>query len=122
MGFLLLAPGDVSLDELATSLNVSRASISTETRRLAQIGILERRSRPGDRRDYYTISPNGLTHALEARLVSMRRFQVLLQEADSLADAPEVTERLDAWNAAYREMLAAVEGVLAELRRQQPRL
>ena len=57
-GYLLLNPGECSLEDLSSALGVSRASVSNDARRLAQMGLLERRSRPGDRRDYYSISPD----------------------------------------------------------------
>ena len=116
LGYLLITPGDCSLEDLASELGVSRASVSNDARRLAQIGILERRSRPGDRRDYYTISPEGFRHSVEGRIENMRRFHGLIDEARELAgDSPEMQERLAAWDEAHRLMLGAFEGILAEL-------
>src|SRR5215203_5426907 len=49
-------PETQSLADIATALGVSRASASTSTRLLEQVGLLERTILPGDRRDYYRIS------------------------------------------------------------------
>ena len=117
-GFLLVTPGECSLDGMAEALGVSRASVSTEARRLAQIGIIERVSRPGDRRDYYLISPTGLARFLEGRVRSLRQFHAVLDEGRRLPQAsPEVRARLAAWDDAHQRILAAMTEVLAALER-----
>ena len=115
-GHLLVTPGECSLDDMAAVLGVSRASVSTEARRLAQVGIIERVSRPGDRRDYYSISPSGLRHFLEGRVRSLRQFHAVLDEGRRLphVDA-EVRDRLAAWDDAHQRILAAMSDVLAGL-------
>src|SRR5213082_3180893 len=52
-GALILESEPRSLDDLADDLAVSKASISTEARRLVDRGVAERVARAGDRRDYY---------------------------------------------------------------------
>jgi DNA-binding transcriptional regulator GbsR (MarR family) len=69
IGHLLLAEGACSLDELAESLQVSKASVSTNARMLEQVGILERTCEPGDRRDFYRMRPD----AWERMLLNARR-------------------------------------------------
>jgi DNA-binding transcriptional regulator GbsR (MarR family) len=108
-GFLLVQPAACSLEDLASALGVSKASISTDTRRLEQLGLLERTSRPGDRRDYYIISQHVLPRSLDVRLERMRRFQELLDEARSLPlRSPTVRDRLDNLVAAHTDMIDAV--------------
>lgn len=50
-GLLLVSEDCRSLNELAAELHVSKASVSTNARLLEQRGVLERDSRPSDRRD-----------------------------------------------------------------------
>lgn len=115
-GYLLLAPGECSLEDLASALGVSRASVSNDTRRLAQIGLLERRSRPGDRKDYYIISPDAFRHSIEHRLANLRRFHELIDEARALAGTnAEVRARLAAWDDAHRLMVDTFQDLLATL-------
>jgi DNA-binding transcriptional regulator GbsR (MarR family) len=115
-GYLLLTPGECSLEEIASALGVSRASVSNDARRLVQMGLLERRSRPGDRRDYYSMSTDAFRHSIEARIDSMRRFHGLIDEARGLAgEEDEVQQRLAAWDDAHRLLLSAFEGILADL-------
>jgi DNA-binding transcriptional regulator GbsR (MarR family) len=105
-GLLIVTPGECSLDDMAETLGVSKASISTDARRLEQFGIVVRTSRPGDRRDYYAIAPNALRQSLETKMRGMRQFQELLREARDLPDASsEVRERIDEWDAWYDDAL-----------------
>jgi DNA-binding transcriptional regulator GbsR (MarR family) len=115
-GYLLLTPGECSLDELAAALGVSRASVSNDARRLAQMGLIERRSRPGDRRDYYRSAPEAFRHSIEARIEGLRRFHALIDEAHSLGiEDEEVGQRLAAWDDAHRVLLDAFTRMLATL-------
>ncbi|MBV9774058.1 MAG: MarR family transcriptional regulator [Gemmatimonadetes bacterium] len=86
-GFLLLAEHPFSLDELADELQVSKASVSTNARLLEQLGILERISSPGDRRDFYRMRQDAWERVME---VGRRRWEamrvVLSENAESLPD------------------------------------
>lgn len=89
-GFLLLADAPFSLDELAEELQVSKASVSTNARLLEQIGMLERISSPGDRRDFYRMRPDAWERVME---VGRRRWEamraVLLENARTLPEEME---------------------------------
>jgi DNA-binding transcriptional regulator GbsR (MarR family) len=112
-GFLLVQPGECSLDDMGAALGVSKASISTDTRRLEQLGFLERTSRPGDRRDYYAISRDIVPRSLEVRLERMRRFHELLDEARSMPiRSTAVRQRLDDLETAHLHMVEAVVDLL----------
>jgi DNA-binding transcriptional regulator GbsR (MarR family) len=52
-GLLLVAGRPYSLDELAETLQASKASVSTNCRMLEQLGMIQRVSPVGDRRDFY---------------------------------------------------------------------
>ena len=56
VGLLILSPQPVRFDQLSERLQVSRGSISTNTRLLENMGVIERVTRPGDRRDYFQIN------------------------------------------------------------------
>jgi len=56
IGALLVCdPPHRSLDELAEDLSASRGSISMATQLLLRIGVIEKISRPGERRHYYQV-------------------------------------------------------------------
>lgn len=115
-GYLLLEADARSLDQIAEALAVSRASVSTDARRLVEIQLLERRSRPGDRRDYYAIAAGGFRRVIEQRIRSIQRFHDLLLSALAHpALAPEVRERLVVWDSAHEELLRAFSSVLERL-------
>lgn len=50
---LYLNPTRLSLGEIAEKLNVSKGSVSLNTRNMEQWGMIRRFNRPADRRDYY---------------------------------------------------------------------
>jgi DNA-binding transcriptional regulator GbsR (MarR family) len=90
-GLLLLRDGPFSLDELATGLQVSRASISTNGRLLERSGIAERTGLPGDRRDYYCLAPDAPDRVFEAARTRTRGMRELLET--SAAALPPGLER-----------------------------
>lgn len=111
-GLLLVSPGACSLDDIAETLGVSKASVSTDARLLDQLGFLERTSRSGDRRDYYRVSDNFVARALEIRLERLRKVRGLLADAPRHATAPEIARRLDGFERLHLYAEQAVEGVL----------
>src|SRR5438445_759821 len=77
---LLLADEPRSLDDLAEALDVSKASVSTDARRLLERGIVERVSQPGDRRDYYELAPDFFARIIRYRVNRWRRMQTLAND------------------------------------------
>ena len=117
-GFLLLQEDACSLDDMAAALGVSKASISTDARRLEQLQLIERVSRPGDRRDYYAVAPDVPLRALELKIARMRRMTLSPDETERVAAfvTPVVRSRLLAFGAAHDHMIRALERLVAELR------
>lgn len=120
-GLLLVTPGECSLDEMAESLGVSKASISTDARRLEHAGIVVRTSRPGDRRDYYAIAPDALRQSLERKLNGLRQFREVLQEARAIPGGAEVRDRLDEWDAWYEDAVEMLTLLLEKTARGRAR-
>ncbi len=118
LGLLLQHPGDLSLDEIAQTLAVSRASVSTEARRLLDAGIVERVGRPGDRKDYYEISPWHFLHDMEHRLASLRELVRLLDEARRENTDPIVIGRLAQSLQAHSELMEVVGRTIARWREE----
>ena len=115
-GYLLLTPGECSLDELAAELKVSRASVSNDARRLAQMGLIERHSRPGDRRDYYRSAPGAFRRSIERRIERLRQFHAVIDTARAGGIADEaVDRRLGEWDDAHRLLLDAFNTILATI-------
>ena len=80
LGWLLLSnPPHQSIDELSEALLASKGSISTMTRFLIQIGLLERFSLPGVRHDYFRIRPGTLQHLLKKRAEQLTKLRQLTE-------------------------------------------
>ncbi len=117
-GLLLLRDEPCSLDEVAGALDVSKASVSTNARLLADQGVLEPMTRPGDRRDYYRITPDLFTHMMEQRLARWQSFTEAVGEARRSLPlrSPAVGQRLARFEAEYSYMAQAITHALARWR------
>ncbi|MFC2014063.1 GbsR/MarR family transcriptional regulator [Chloroflexota bacterium] len=108
LGWLLLSdPPHQSLDGLAEALMASKGSISTVTRLLIQIGLIERISLPGVRHYYYCIRPGALTRLLRQKTEAIKAFRQLAERGLELVrdKAPQARQRL----AEVRDMYAFFE-------------
>jgi DNA-binding transcriptional regulator GbsR (MarR family) len=104
--FLYLSPKPRSLDELATGLGVSKASVSIACRQLESWGAVRRIWVKGDRKDYYEAETDfsrlingGLLSSLNKKLESARvqierSLQMLEGDARSSEDRAFLKERL----------------------------
>lgn len=73
LGLLLLAEGPMSLDEIAGSLGISKASASTNTRLLEARGMAVKSARKGSRRDLWTAEPDPQRRVLPMLAERFRR-------------------------------------------------
>lgn len=103
-GALLLESEPRSLDDLADQLGVSKASVSTEARRLLERGVAERIGKPGDRRDYYALTPDFFAQIVRFRLSRWSGLHRLVREMQGAnAELPK----------AVRDRFAYIEDVQA---------
>ena len=81
LGWLLISdPPHQSTDQLVEALMASKGSISTMTRLLIQIGLIERLSLPGVRHDYFRLRPDAWQHMIRRGLVDEIRMVRQLAE------------------------------------------
>ncbi|MQA88759.1 MAG: hypothetical protein GEU90_00795 [Gemmatimonas sp.] len=112
MGALLLSASPRSLDELTEGLAVSKASISSNARLLDVLGVVEKVTVPGDRRDYYQISDDALRRIL---LRQMERSRLLLDRLDvGMAAVPDSRPELQRRLASWAEFMGRMTGRLEE--------
>jgi len=95
-GWLLISdPPHQSTSELAEALMASKGSISTITRLLIQIGLIERLSLPGVRHDYFRLRPDAwqymIKHGLEDEIKMVR--QLAEHGLELLADKTPLTRK-----------------------------
>ncbi len=113
-GWLLISASPlVSMNELVDVLQASKSSISSMTRLLIQIELVELVSLPGERRDYYRIAANAWTNALTDRLAQAHAFRQLAEEGLSLLAGSEPERRL---------RLEEMHSLYAFLEREIPKL
>jgi DNA-binding transcriptional regulator GbsR (MarR family) len=97
LGWLLIStPPHQSADELAEALQASKGSISTMTRLLIQLDLIERTGIPGDRRDYFRMKPDVWAQLLQARMSQITDLHQLAEEGLELLEAepPELRQRI----------------------------
>lgn len=113
-GLLLVSEDALSLDDLAAELRVSKGSVSTNARLLEQRGVLERMSRPADRRDYYRVPPDLFSHTMAQRLARWQRFHEAIGAARTSLPirSREVLERLEEYEEAYSFMSHVISDAL----------
>ena len=115
-GWLLISdPSYQSPDELAEALMASKGSISTMTRLLIQIGLIERLSLPGVRHDYFRLRPGALHQLIKESLVQITALRQLAEHGLELVEgkAPPTRQWLEEMRDTYaffeREFPALLE-------------
>ena len=94
-GYLLLSEQPCSIQELASALGVSKASVSTDARRWLEHGVLERVPRENDRRDYYQIAPDFFRKLMQYRLERWQNAHGAVTDARARLElSPTVAQRL----------------------------
>lgn len=97
LGFMVVHGGPFSFSELSVELKISRGSVSTNTRLLENLGVIERTTRPGERQDYFRLRDDPYTEL-------MRGLQARMKKAsDTVA---ETKKKLPAGNKAMQKRLS----------------
>lgn len=113
-GWLLISqPPQQSTGELAEVLQASKGSISTMTRLLIQIGLIERVSLPGERRDYFQIKPHAWSQMTKQRISQIATFRELAEKGLGI---------LGGTSADHRERLQEMRDIHAFWERELPML
>ena len=80
IGIFLLDGGPISFSELAERMQASRASVSTNTRLLERLGIIERVALRGERQDFFSLRANPFALAIEQSIEQCQRFSEYVDE------------------------------------------
>lgn len=125
-GWLLLSdPPHQTMNDLVDKLQVSKSSVSTATRFLIQVGLIQRLSLPGERRDYYRVAEGVWQNSMRQRKDQIIAFRKLAEQGlELLADQPaERRRRLQEMGDFYaffeREFPALLERWEAERRQDE---
>lgn len=91
---LICDPPEQSSAQLAEYLGASRASISTSTRLLLQLGMAEKVPVPGSRATYFAVRPESFGRLLEAEMERTRVARELMERGlQTLTHRPERQRR-----------------------------
>jgi DNA-binding transcriptional regulator GbsR (MarR family) len=115
---LLLSETPRSLDDIAAALEVSKASVSTDARRLVERGVVERVRRAGDRRDYYELAPDFFAQIVQSRVEQWRRIQTLVTTMRETSHhlAPIVRDRFASIDEIHADVVDRIDAALVEWR------
>ena len=115
MALLLVTDNPLSLDEMADLLQISKASLSTNARLAVQFGMALRVSRPGDRKDYYEMTPSSFESMVAHRVQAIDVFVHLADDGLAAIDPDNATARarLEKMKEFYQFFLGELEGSLA---------
>ncbi len=108
LGWLMISdPPHQTTGELTQALLASKGSISTMTRLLIRLGLIERISLPGQRRDYFRIKPGAWHQMLKDSLVQTTAFRQLIERGLGLIEDKAHFNRQ--WLEEMRDMYAFFE-------------
>jgi predicted transcriptional regulator len=94
LGVLMISdPPECSAGELAEALGASRGSISQTTRSLIQMGLVQRRARPGERRDYFRIKPGAWGGIMRREMEALGGFRETAERGLELLDSEDPDAR-----------------------------
>lgn len=94
MSWLLICnPPYQSAQDIGKTLEMSKGSVSTMTRLLVQMGMIERVGHIGARRDFYHIHPQATEQMLLARQAEFAQLQNLARQGLKLMEEQNADER-----------------------------
>jgi DNA-binding transcriptional regulator GbsR (MarR family) len=111
---------ELSAADLAEELGASAGSISTATRALLGFGMIDRRRRPGDRKDYFAVRPDSYITLIRRREHLIESFTDLTQRGLSIVGDREVPrQRLSEFAEFYAWLADRFHGLLDEWYRRR---
>lgn len=121
--WLMVSPEPHTLDEIAETLKMSKASASTSTRFLEQVDMIEKVTRPGDRKVYYRFADGVWARAVRRSLAKLEAFVKIAQEGQALVgrDNAVAQQRLKEMEEFYRATLRSLADWMDELERHSER-
>jgi predicted transcriptional regulator len=115
VALLLITEEEVSLDDIARRLRVSKPSVSTNARLLEHRGVIEKVSRTADRRDYYRIADDFFGNTMQQRLLKLQRLHACVAGArSSFTASPTINRRLGTFASACEQLSTLTASALAK--------
>lgn len=120
MGLLILEGEPLGFAEIAERLDISRGSVSTNTRLLERLGVIERTARFGDRQDYFQIAPRPYVRLMQGSLDRIRRAREVVARTQAVLPAEDrgAHQRLDEMASFYAAIGETLEELLQRITRE----
>ncbi|MDC0759550.1 transcriptional regulator [Brevibacillus sp. AG] len=116
IGLLMVSQEPLSSEQIATTLQVSLGSVSTNMRILLKIGFAEKKSVTGDRVSYYIMASNAIEEEILQNLERILSLKNVIEKGiqiDSLKQSKlviqrfhETLEAIDLYRESLNQMLA----------------
>ena len=121
---MICVPPQMSMDELAKQLQASKGSISSATKMLLRLGIIEKISMPGHRRRYYRPRPNLWSDLFAQQMGYLKEHHVLADQGlKTLAgESLEMKERLIEMQVFFDFVEKEFPGFAQRWEKQRPQL
>jgi DNA-binding MarR family transcriptional regulator len=88
LGWLMIRdPPEQSAGEIAAAIGASKASLATNMRVLTDAKFVRRRTRPGERTNYYRVDDDAWETVIRRRVASLAEFRDLAADGIDLAGA-----------------------------------
>ena len=119
LGLLIFDGRPYSFGDLATELQVSRGSVSTNARLLEALGAIERVTRPGDRQDYFQLSEDPYSRILDGALERAEKRRHGIEKSRAalpVAGNAGPRKRLQEYESFYRILVEALSEAQKRLR------
>jgi len=117
LGLLLIETGPFSFREIAERLEVSRGSVSTNTRLLESLSIIDRVSKKGERGDFFQYSQDPYARLLqEASLRMEKSITILKNTRSALPESWDQSQsRLLGLEQFYSDYLKSISTLITQL-------
>jgi DNA-binding transcriptional regulator GbsR (MarR family) len=93
LGVLLVRPPERSAEELAGMLAASRGSISQATRSLVRMGLVQRLTKPGERRDYFCVRRGTWMELTRQQMAATTALREIAEKGLNLLDSDDPEAR-----------------------------
>jgi DNA-binding transcriptional regulator GbsR (MarR family) len=117
LALLLLSDEPLSLDEIATDLEVSKSAVSVATRDLERVGVARRLGRPGSRRALYEAADD-MVPTFQAQFTRVRQSLPIFQRAEQLVKQGRARRRMQELIELHEFWLAESEQMIDRWRRR----
>lgn len=116
MGLMVLEAGPFSFSELEQRLKVSRGSISTNTRLLENMGVIERLSKSGERQDYFQLVKAPYAQLLHGLAFRIGKAEKMVRETQATIVDEGASRRLQELADFYQNLSGTYQALIERMK------